>query len=182
LKFHATDIEGAWWLELEAIEDERGFFARCYCREEFEEHGMNPTIAQCNLSGNLQRHTLRGMHAQTPPYEEAKTVRCIRGSVWDVVLDLRVGSPSYLQHFGIELSADNRRALYLPEGTYHGFITLEDDSELYYQISHVYVPGAAVGVRWNDPAFDIRWPAQPRVINPRDRDYPDHEPPEGGAA
>jgi dTDP-4-dehydrorhamnose 3,5-epimerase len=181
LIFHETGIEGAYWLELEMIRDERGFFARSYCREEYERHGMNPVIAQCNLSGNVAKHTLRGMHAQAPPYEEAKTVRCIRGRVWDVVLDLRPGSPSYGEHFGLELSAENRHALYLPEGTYHGFLSLEDDSELFYQISQVYVPQAAIGVRWDDPAFDIRWPARPAVINPRDRDYPDHHPSRGGA-
>jgi dTDP-4-dehydrorhamnose 3,5-epimerase len=182
LIFHETGIQGAWWLELEEIRDERGFFARSYCGEEFEEHGMNPVIAQCNLSGNLTKHTLRGMHAQTHPHEEAKTVRCIRGSVWDVCLDLRPDSPSYMKHFGVELSAENRRALYLPEGTYHGFITLRDDSELFYQISHVYVPKVAVGVRWDDPRLAIEWPAQPAVMNPRDRDYPDYQAPEGSVA
>ena len=179
--FHETGIVGSWWLELEELRDERGFFARTFCHEEYLEHGLNPEIAQCNLSGNLVKHTLRGMHAQASPHQEAKTVRCIRGSVWDVVLDLRKDSPSFGKHFGLELSAENRHALYLPEGTYHGFISLQDNSELFYQISHVYAPQSAVGIRWDDPSFAIQWPAQPVVINPRDRDYEDFKPSDGSA-
>ncbi len=174
--FHEVEIEGAYWIEPEKLADERGFFARSFCRTEFEEHGLNPKVAQCNISGNLRAGTLRGMHAQLSPYQEAKLVRCTRGSLFDVILDLRPESSTYLRHFGLELSALNHRMMYVPEGVYHGFITLVDDTEVFYQISQEYVAKAGDGVRWNDPVFGIEWPREVVVINERDANYPDYSP------
>ena len=176
--FHPTEVEGAWLIEAEKHVDERGFFARSFCAEEFAARGLDPHVAQCNISRNRRRHTLRGMHAQAPPHAETKLVRCTRGRLWDVILDLRPGSPTFLRHHGVELSAEGTLLLYVPRGCYHGFLTLEDDTEIFYQISHPSVPEAGRGVRWNDPAFGIRWPAEPAVLNPRDAAYPDWSPPE----
>jgi dTDP-4-dehydrorhamnose 3,5-epimerase len=171
--FASTDIDGVSVIEAERLEDERGFFARTWDRAQFAARGLNPELAQCSISYNRARGTLRGMHYQEAPHEEAKVVRCTAGAIFDVALDLRPGSSSFRQWVGIELSAKNRRALYIPEGCAHGFLTLDDDCEVHYQISTAYVPEAARGVRWDDTAFAISWPAEVVVINERDRSYPD---------
>jgi len=172
LIFTPTPLPGIFVIELERREDDRGFFARSFCQHEFAERGLNPRIAQCNVSFNVKRGTLRGMHFQAAPHAEAKVVRCTQGAVWDVVVDLRPGSPTFKRWHGLELSAANRRALYVSEGLAHGFQTLTDDSELLYLMSEFYEPAAARGVRWDDPAFRIAWPlADPRVSE-RDRTFP----------
>jgi dTDP-4-dehydrorhamnose 3,5-epimerase len=171
--FTGTNIDGVWVIDAERLEDERGFFARTWDADEFTEQGLNPELTQCSISYNLARGTLRGMHYQAAPHEEAKLVRCTAGAIFDVALDLRPGSPTFKAWFGVELSAQNRRALYVPEGCAHGFLTLEDDSEVHYQISQAYMPDAARGVRWDDPAFAISWPGEVVVINERDRSYSD---------
>ena len=170
--FTPTSLPGTFVIELERREDDRGFFARSFCQHEFAERGLNPRIAQCNVSFNAKRGTLRGMHFQAPPHAEAKVVRCTQGSVWDVVLDLRPQSPTFKRWHGVELSAANRQALYIPEGVAHGFQTLTDDSELLYLMSEFYEPGAARGVRWDDPAFKIAWPVADARISERDRSFP----------
>jgi len=173
LIFRSTPLPGAWVLEPERIADARGFFARSFADEEFEARGLNPRVVQGNISWNARKGTLRGMHYQRPPMAEAKLVRCTRGALWDVVLDLRRGSPSFKRHFGVRLDAENRTALYVPEGCAHGFLTLEDDTEAAYQMSQRYSAEHGAGVRWNDPAFGIEWPGEVVVIADRDRDYPD---------
>jgi len=160
--FKELSIGGAFLIELELLNDERGFFARSFCQQEFEEHGLNPCIAQCNVSFNRLKGTLRGLHYQAKPYEEAKLVRCIRGSIYDVVLDLRPASASYLKWLALELSSNKYQMLYIPPGCAHGFQTLEDNCEVFYQMSEFYHPEAARGCRWNDPRFNIKWP----IINP----------------
>lgn len=171
--FRDTGIDGAWLIEAERLEDERGFFARTWDAKEFEERALNPALAQCSISYNGVRGTLRGLHYQAAPYEEAKLVRCTAGAIFDVVVDLRTDSSTFRGWFGTELSAENRLALYIPEGCAHGFLTLADGCEVHYQISQVYVPDSARGVRWNDPAFGIIWPDEVAVINERDASYPD---------
>jgi dTDP-4-dehydrorhamnose 3,5-epimerase len=160
-------------VEIERMEDDRGFFARTWCQREFEKHGLDSRLVQCNLSYNRSKGTLRGMHYQAPPYAEAKLVRCTAGAVYDVIVDLRPGSKSFRQWVGVELTADNRRALFIPEGLAHGFLTLADQTEVFYQMSEFYTPEGARGVRWNDLAFGIQWPAAVAVISPRDAAYPD---------
>jgi len=154
-------------------EDDRGFFARTFCRQEFEERGLNPRVVQCNVSFNKRKGSLRGMHFQTSPYAEAKLVRCTAGSIYDVIIDLRPSSPAFKKHLGVELSARNRKMLYIPEDFAHGFQTLEDDTEVFYQMSQYYSPEHSRGVRWDDPAFGISWPPGERIIIERDRTYPD---------
>jgi dTDP-4-dehydrorhamnose 3,5-epimerase len=176
MMFTRTMIAGAFLVDLEPITDERGFFARSFCRHEFVARGLNPELAQCNVSLNRRRGTLRGMHWQAAPHEEAKLVRCTRGMLHDVIIDLRAGSPTYRRHAAVLLSAENRRMLYVPEGCAHGFLTLEDDTEVLYQMSAFYAPESAQGVRFDDPAFGIRWPAEVTVISERDRGYPDWAP------
>jgi dTDP-4-dehydrorhamnose 3,5-epimerase len=176
MRFTETKVAGAFLIEPEPIADERGFFARTWCREEFSEHGLNPELAQANISFNYRKGTLRGLHYQEAPHQEAKLVRCTRGAIWDLALDLRPGSTTYRAWFGIELSADNRAMLYVPEGCAHGFLTLTDAAEVAYQMSAPYAPGAARGVRFDDPAFGIEWPGEVVVINERDRGYPDAGP------
>jgi dTDP-4-dehydrorhamnose 3,5-epimerase len=171
--FTETPIAGAYVVEVERMEDDRGFFARTWCQREFEGHGLNSRLVQCSLSFSRRKGTLRGMHYQAPPHAEAKLVRCTAGAVYDAIVDLRPGSKSFRQWFGIELTADNRRALFIPEGLAHGFLTLADQTEVFYQMSEFYTPGGARGVRWNDPAFGIQWPAAVAVISPRDAAYPD---------
>lgn len=173
--FRSTTIGGVWVVEPERIEDERGFFARTWDTGEFERRGLNGRLVQCSLSFNRLRGTLRGLHYQAAPHEEAKLVRCTAGAIFDVAVDLRVGSPTYTGWFGAELSAENRLALYIAEGCAHGFLTLADDSEVLYEISESWSPDAARGIRWDDPAFGIRWPNEVVVINERDRTYPDLE-------
>jgi dTDP-4-dehydrorhamnose 3,5-epimerase len=145
-------------VEPERLEDQRGFFARTWCRNEFERRGLNTNVVQCNISFNRVRGTFRGMHYQQAPHEEAKLVRCTRGAILDIIVDLRPESPTYRDHVTAELSGENRRMLYVPERFAHGFLTLEPDSEVFYQMSEFYVPGAGTGVRWNDPVFSIKWP------------------------
>lgn len=171
--FHALDIAGAFLLEPERIEDARGFFARTYCRNELEERGLDPTVVQCNISVNHREGTVRGMHYQAAPHEEIKLVRCTQGAIFDVILDLRPDSPTFKTHYGVELSKDNRFSLYIPGGVAHGFQSLSDDAEVFYQMSEFHHPESARGVRWNDPAFNITWPQPVTVISDRDRDYPD---------
>lgn len=170
--FRELPLAGAWLIDTEPHTDERGFFARAWCRDEFERRGLETDIAQVNLSGNRRRGTLRGMHFQVAPHEEVKVVRVVAGALWDAVVDLRPGSPTFLEHTAVTLSAENRSALYVPRGFAHGFLTLEDDTEVLYQISSPYVPEAARTYRWDDPAFGIPWPFEPAVISDRDRDAP----------
>lgn len=153
--------------------DHRGFFARTYCEREFKAHGLQSHYVQCSVSFNKRKGTLRGMHFQTPPYEEAKLLQCTRGAIYDVIVDLRLASPTFKEHLALELSAENEKMLYVPEGFAHGFQTLEDNTEVFYQISQFYAPEHARGVRWNDPAFGIEWPAGERIILDRDQSYPD---------
>lgn len=174
--FSPTPIGGAFLVDLERRDDDRGFFARTWCRREFEEIGLNTELVQCSVSYNAERGTLRGMHWQAAPHEEAKLVRCIRGRIWDAIIDLRPSSPTYTDHFGIELTAESGRALYIPEGMAHGFVTLVDECEVFYQMSNYYEPAAARGVRWNDPAFGIPWPITSPILHPRDAAYPDFVP------
>lgn len=206
--FTETKLKGAFLIEPEKLEDERGFFARSYCLREFEEHGLNPRVVQCNISYNAKKGTLRGMHYQVAPSEEAKLVRCTAGGIYDVIIDLRPNSETYCQWIGVELSSHRSlptadcspltapcspstadrslltapcsplpahcyRMLYIPEGFAHGFITLEDNTEVFYQMSEFYAPDTARGLRWNDPAFGIDWPLEPAVISERDRTYAD---------
>ncbi len=171
--FQKTKLEGAWIVDLNRLEDERGFFARSFCQREFTEHGMNPNIAQCNVSYNRKKGTLRGMHLQISPSPEAKLVQCSQGVIYDVMIDLRPDSPTFCEHQGVLLSAENYRMLYIPEGFAHGFLTLEDHSNVFYLMSEFYAPDCARGFRWNDPAFNISWPDTPRIISERDAGYPD---------
>jgi dTDP-4-dehydrorhamnose 3,5-epimerase len=170
--FRETPLAGAWVLEPERFADERGYFARTYCRHDFEERGLDPAVAQCSVSFNHRRGTLRGLHFQVAPHEEVKLVRVTRGAVWDVVVDLRPGSPTFRRHFAVELTVEEGNALYIPKGFAHGFQTLADGSEVFYQISEFYAPEAARGYRWDDPAFAIPWPEPPSVISEKDRNLP----------
>lgn len=172
MNFRALDLSGAFVLEPELQQDDRGFFARTFCRREFEAWGLEPAVAQCNLSFNRFRGTLRGMHFQGAPGEEAKLVRCVRGAIHDVIVDLRTGSETFGRHAAVELSADNRLALYVPPGFAHGFQTLADDTELYYQMSAFYDPELARGFRHDDPDLGIAWPLAVSVISERDRELP----------
>lgn len=173
MRFIATRLTGLWLVEPERIEDERGFFARTWCEREFRERGLNSQWVQCNISFNQKRGTLRGMHYQAAPYEETKLVSCTQGAIYDVAVDLRPGSATFRQWVGAELSAENRRLFYIPAGFAHGFITLEDQSTVFYQMSEFYHAEAARGVRWNDPALGIEWPIPVAVISDKDRSYPD---------
>lgn len=170
--FKKTELQGAYIIEPEPIEDERGFFARIWSEEEFASHGLNSKLVQCNTSFNKLVGTLRGMHYQSAPHEEAKLVRCTAGAIYDVMLDLREDSPTYLKWIGVELSARNRRLVYIPEGFAHGFQTLEPGAEVFYQVSEYFHPESARGVRWDDPVFGIEWPLEVRVISERDRTHP----------
>ena len=172
MTFLPTPLAGAYVVELEQRVDERGFFARSFCQEEFKAQGLDPRIAQTNVSYNRRRGTLRGMHFQAAPYAEAKLVRCTQGAIWDAIIDLRPDSPSFKRWHGIELSAANRRALYLPEGFAQGFQTLADDSEVLYLMSQFYRPDSARGLRWDDPAFGIAWPIANPQLSERDRGLP----------
>jgi dTDP-4-dehydrorhamnose 3,5-epimerase len=173
LIFTETKLAGAFVIELERHTDERGFFARTFCQQEFEAHGLKAEVAQCNVSFNKRKGTLRGMHYQAVPFAEAKLVRCTAGSIYDVIIDLRLASSTFKRHFAVELSAENRRMLYIPEDFAHGFQTLEDDTEVFYQMAQRYSAEHARGVRWNDPAFGIEWPKGERIIIERDQNYPD---------
>jgi len=200
--FIETKLKGAYLIEIQKLEDERGFFARSYCFREFEAHGLNPRVVQCNISYNAKKGTLRGMHYQVTPFEEAKLVRCTSGSIYDVIVDLRPDSETYCEWLGIELTSGSSKLkahssqpnkdcslsktpskvegltahytmLYVPEGFAHGFLTLEDDTEVFYQMSEFYAPDSSAGFRWNDPAFEIEWPMEPTVMSEKDRSYAD---------
>lgn len=172
MRFIPTSLVGAYLIEPELISDERGFFARTYCRDEFAHKGLNPSLVQCNISYNKVRGTLRGMHYQKWPHPEAKLVRCTQGGIYDVIVDLRTDSSTFTQWFGVELTAENRKALYVPEGFAHGFLTLMDDTEVLYQLSEFFHAECAAGIRWNDPLFAINWPRKIIVISDRDARYP----------
>lgn len=176
MKFTALPVEGSYLVEPEASCDERGFFARTFCRDEFSAHGLNAGLVQCSVSYNRRSRTLRGMHYQKSPHEEVKLVRCTAGTVLDVILDLRRQSPSYLRWSGLELRADNHKSVYIPAGCAHGFLTLADNSEVFYQMSESYHPESAAGVRWDDPVFGIEWPTTDVIISDRDREYPSWPP------
>lgn len=178
--FTETPLAGAWIVEPQPIEDERGFFARVWCQQEFQARSLDPGIAQASISLNKRRGTLRGMHYQAAPHAEVKLVRCTRGALHDVIIDLRPDSQTVGQHYAVELTAENRRALYIPRGFAHGFQTLVDDTEVLYQMSDFYAPDAGRGIRWNDPAFDIYWPIEDPILLARDRSYPDIRLPVGG--
>jgi dTDP-4-dehydrorhamnose 3,5-epimerase len=173
LQFIQTPLQGAWVIQPDRIEDHRGFFARTFCTQEFAAHALATSFVQCNISFNRQKGTLRGMHYQAAPHEEAKLVRCTAGAVFDAIIDLRPGSPTFKKHFALDLTAGNRTMLYIPEGFAHGFQTLADDTEVFYQMSAFYRAESARGVRWNDSAFGISWPAAERIILDRDAQYPD---------
>ena len=173
--FHELDIPGAYLLEPERVTDRSGFFARTYCRWQLEQRGLDPTVVRSEISVNKERGTVRGLHYQAAPFEEAQLVRCTAGAVFSVAVDLRRESPAYKRHVGIELSKANRRALYLPAGVGHGFQTLEDGSEVFFQKSEFHYPDCARGVRWNDPALAIEWPREVTAISERDLAFPDLE-------
>jgi len=173
--FEKTALAGAFIIEIEKREDERGFFARAWCQEEFEAHGLNTRWVQANLAFSKKKGTLRGLHFQIAPYEEIKLMRCTRGAIFDVILDLRPESPTYKQWFGVELTADNHRMLYVPGGFAHGYQSLVVDTEVFYPVSQFYVPRAEQGVRWNDPAFAIEWPLTKNLIlSEKDKSWPDY--------
>jgi dTDP-4-dehydrorhamnose 3,5-epimerase len=170
--YHKTKLEGVVVIEPEFHYDSRGFFARSWCEKEFQEHALNSKLVQCNISMNRHKGTLRGMHYQIAPAEEAKLVRCTRGGIFDVAVDLRPQSATFLQWIGAELTAENRLALYIPEGCAHGFLTMEDGTEVFYQMSEYYRPETQCGLRWDDPRLNISWPGTVQVISDRDRSYP----------
>ncbi|MCF6147978.1 MAG: dTDP-4-dehydrorhamnose 3,5-epimerase [Candidatus Kuenenia sp.] len=169
--FTETKLKGAFIIEPERLEDERGFFARTWCKREFKKQGLNPELVQCNISFNKKKGTLRGMHYQEAPHEEAKLVRCTMGAIYDVIIDIRPDSQTYKKWFSVELTVENRKMLYIPEGFAHGFLTLEDNTEVFYQMSEFYAPEHAKGIKWNDPAFNIHWPIEISIISDKDKSY-----------
>jgi len=171
--FTETKIKGAYIIEPELLIDERGFFARSFCKEEFQRFGLETGIVQCNISYNKKKGTLRGMHYQIPPFEEAKFVTCTKGSIYDVVVDLREDSPTYYQYVATELSEKNFKMMYVPRGCAHGFLTLEDDTFVYYQMTGLFHPEYSRGLRWDDPAIGINWPVPPTIISEKDQGYMD---------
>lgn len=172
--FNETSLKGAFLIEINRITDERGFFGRQWCKDEMKEYGLNASIAQVNTSLNKFKGTLRGMHYQLHPFEETKLVRCIRGKIFDVIVDLRQDSPTFKKWFGAELSQENYQMMYVPENFAHGFITLEDNSEVLYLVSQTYHPQSEAGLRWNDTAFNIQWPLTVSVISDKDKNRPDY--------
>jgi dTDP-4-dehydrorhamnose 3,5-epimerase len=175
MKFIDLPLAGAYVIEPEPIVDERGFFARTWCSEEFRLRKLNANLAQCSISFNTRKGTLRGMHYQNQPHQEAKLVRCSLGAIYDVILDLRPSSTTYCQWLALELTSEDHKMIYVPEGFAHGFQTLADNTEVFYQISEIYRPECARGVRWNDPRFGIQWPILEMLVSQRDRDFPDHK-------
>ena len=167
--FTEIKLKGAYIIDVKRLEDERGFFGRSYCQREFEALGLNTNAVQANVSYNKKKATLRGMHMQLAPHEETKLVRCTRGAIYDVIVDLRQDSPTFKQWIGVDLTADSYRMLYVPEGFAHGFITLGDNTDVAYQVTQFYTPGAERGYRWDDPAFNIQWPIEPVIISEKDR-------------
>jgi len=176
MEFSTTGLEGAVLVDLEPHHDTRGFFARAFCANEFRLQGLPSDFPQSNLSRNTRGGTLRGLHFNAPPDEEAKLVRCVRGAIYDVIVDLRRESATFSSWIGVELSAENGRALFVPVGFAHGFLTLVDDTDIFYQMGGPYRPHAARGIRYNDPFFDVVWPSEPSVISERDLSYPDYDP------
>ena len=174
--FTQTDLEGAYIVEPEKLKDDRGYFARTWCQKEFQARNLDPNLVQCSISFNKKKGTLRGMHLQLPPSSETKLVRCTRGAIYDVIIDLRLDSTTYLQWIAITLTAENSKALYIPKGFAHGFQTLEDNTEIFYQMSDFYSPNCAIGFRWNDPIFKIQWLEEISVISERDQQYKDYTP------
>lgn len=174
MHFNETRLKGSFVIELEKIKDDRGFFSRAWCQKEFLSHGLNHKIVQCNLSFNAIKGTLRGIHYQIEPYAEAKIIRCTSGKIYDVIVDLRPKSSTYLQWLGFELSAENRKMLYIPEDFAHGYLTLADNTEVFYQVSQFYSPGSESGIRWNDPLINIKWPnMSDLIISEKDKNWPD---------
>lgn len=173
--FTETPLQGAYVIEIKKMEDERGFFGRSWCANEMKQHGLNADVRQANTSLSEKKGTLRGMHFQHDPYQETKLIRCTHGSILDVIIDLRPESETYRKWFGIELSRENYKMLYVPEDFAHGFITLEDDCEVTYLVTQFYTPGAEAGIRWDDPLFNIAWPMAPVVISEKDRTHPDYK-------
>jgi dTDP-4-dehydrorhamnose 3,5-epimerase len=173
MTFTETKLAGAFLIDLDRKEDVRGYFARVFCVDEFSAKGLNPQVAQSSISFNRSRGTLRGMHWQAAPKAEAKLIRCTRGAIFDVIVDLRPKSPTRLTHITATLSEDNGRMLYIPEGFAHGFQTLADDTEVFYQMNEFFAPECGHGARWNDPAFKIAWPLADPILNDRDRSWPD---------
>ena len=174
MRFDASPLPGVFTIEPELLADDRGFFARAFCVDEFAQHGLETDFVQCNMSGNVHRNTVRGLHFQLSPHEEVKVVRCISGAIFDVAVDLRPESPTYLQWYGAELSAENRRVLYVPRGFGHGYQTLTDGAEVFYQVSEYYTPGAEGGLRFDDPSIGIDWPlgTEGVVISDKDAAWP----------
>lgn len=170
--FTKTKIEGAYLLDVKQIKDERGFFGRSFCQTEFEQHGLNPKVVQVNVSSNFKKGTLRGLHMQVKPAEESKLVRCTKGAIFDVLVDLRPQSSTFMQWYGVELTAESFQMLYVPEGCAHGYLTLVDETDVMYQVSEFYTPAAERGFQWNDPAFAITWPVEPQVISQKDQAQP----------
>jgi dTDP-4-dehydrorhamnose 3,5-epimerase len=173
--FRKIPLKGAFIIELEKNADNRGFFSRTWCQKEFQAHGLNTNIAQCNLSFSAKKGTLRGIHYQIPPFDETRLVRCTRGAIYDVIIDLRPDSATYAQWVYTELTAENYKMLYVPENFAHGFQTLEDNTEITYQVSQFYTPDSERGIRWDDPAFNFKWPIEVQVISDKDKSWPDYE-------
>jgi dTDP-4-dehydrorhamnose 3,5-epimerase len=172
--FTETTLHGAYIIDIDKKEDERGFYARGFCRNEFESMNLKTNIAQANIIYTKEKATLRGLHLQLPPYVETKLIRCTKGSIFDVIIDLRPGSATFLKHFGIDLTADNFKMVYVPEGFAHGYLTLENDTHVAYHVTEFYTPGFEKGIRWNDPALNIQWPLQPQIISAKDKNFPDY--------
>jgi dTDP-4-dehydrorhamnose 3,5-epimerase len=173
MKFTETKLKGAFVIEIEKLNDDRGFFARSWCQKEFEAHGLKADLVQANVSFNRKKGTLRGMHYQVAPYQECKLIRCTRGAIFDVIIDLRLDSPTYKQWIGVELTADNYTMFFVPEDFAHGFQTLTDETEITYQVSQFYTPGSEKGIRFDDPTFDIQWPLEVTSMSDKDRTWPD---------
>ena len=171
--FKETNLQGAFVIEPEMLSDDRGAFARIFCQKEFKDHGLNQNISQCSISINSKKFTLRGMHFQKSPYEEAKLIHCSRGLIYDVIVDLRPNSSTYMGWTSVEMSMDNKKMVYVPEGFAHGFQTLENNTEVIYQMSQFFLPDHSGGFRWDDPSFSIEWPSDPKVISPKDQAFPD---------
>jgi len=173
MKFTETKLKGAYLITPDFIDDERGFFARTFCHQEFQEYGLNINIVQCNISFNVRKGTVRGMHYQMPPHAEAKVIRCTAGAIVDVIIDLRPDSPTFKQWFSIELNDKNHQMLYVPEGFAHGYQTIAPRTEIFYQVSNFYHPASERGIRWDDPAFEIKWPLPVTDISKKDASHPD---------
>lgn len=171
--FTETKLKDAFEIELEKRGDERGFFARAFCEKEFAEHGLETRFVQCNMSFSADKHTLRGFHYQIDGAEEVKLIRCTKGSILDVIIDIRPDSPTYCQHIAVELTEKNHKMLYVPRGFAHSFITLEENIEVFYMVSEFYTPGKERGIRWNDPLFNVKWPTDKPILSDKDANHPD---------